>query len=337
MTPRPPSSIWDRTVRWRRSTFLPRNGGSGPCQLASRWATSTRRSARARRRWPGGRRFPDVNRGVVVTGASTGFGAAIARHLAGRGFRVFGTVRRAEDEVALARDGVTPVRMDVTDTASIARAREQVERALAGAPLEGLVNNAGIPAAGPLELFPLDELRRVLEVNLVGALAVTQAFLPLLKASRGRIVNISSIAGRGALPFMGPYAASKFALEAISDSLRRELLPFGVRVIVIEPGSFKTAIWSKVEAMDVRRYAGTPYESVLDRFPRASLRGAERAPPPDKVVRAVWRALNARRPPLRVIVTPHGWLDRIPLWIPDRWLDWLIYRFLWRGVRLPPS
>jgi len=249
---------------------------------------------------------------------------------------VFGTVRRAEDEAALERAGVTAVRMDVTDPTSIARAREQVERALAGAPLEGLVNNAGIPAAGPLELFPLDELRRVLEVNLVGVLAVTQAFLPLLKASRGRIVNMSSIAGLGALPFMGPYAASKFALEAMSDSLRRELLPFGVRVIVIEPGSFKTAIWSKVEAMDLRRYAGTPYESVLDRFRRAVLQGAERAPLPDKVVRAVGRALTARRPPLRVIVTPHGWLDRIPLWIPDRWLDGLIRRFLWRGVRLPP-
>jgi hypothetical protein len=106
---------------------------------------------------------------------------------------------------------------------------------------------------------------------------------------------------------------------------------------VIEPGSFKTAIWSKVEAMDRRRYAGTSYESVLERFRRASLRGAERSPPPDKVARAVWQVLNARRPPLRVIVTPHGWLDRIPLWIPDRWLDWLIYRWLWRGVRLPPS
>ena len=272
-----------------------------------------------------------------MTGASTGIGAAIARYLAGRGFHVFGTVRRAQDEVALTRDGVTAVRMDVTDTASIVRAREQVERALAGTPLAGLVNNAGIPAAGPLELFPLDELRQVLEVNLIGAVAVTQAFLPLLKASHGRIVNMSSVAGRGALPFLGPYAASKFGLEAVSDSLRRELLPFGVRVIVIEPGSFQTAIWSKVEAMDLRRYAGTPYESVLERFRRASLRGGERAPPPDKVARAVWRALNARRPPLRVIVTPHGWLDRIPLWIPDRWLDWLIYRLLWRRVRLPPS
>ena len=274
---------------------------------------------------------------MVVTGASTGFGAAIVRHVAGRGFRVFGTVRRAEDEAALERAGVTAVRMDVTDTASIARARKQVERALAGAPLAGLVNNAGIPAAGPLELFPLDELRRILEVNLVGAVAVTQTFLPLIKASRGRIVNMSSIAGRGALPFLGPYAASKFGLEAISDSLRRELLPFGVKVIVIEPGSFKTAIWSKVEAMDLRRYAGTPYERVLDRFRRGALRDAEQAPPPDKVVRAVWRALSARRPPLRVIVTPHGWVDRIPLWLPDRWLDWLIYRVLWRRVRLPPS
>ena len=251
-----------------------------------------------------------MNGGVVVTGASTGIGAAIARHLAERGFRVFGTVRRAEDEVALARDGVTPVRMDVTDTASIMRARGEVERALGITPLIALVNNAGIPAAGPLELFPLDELRRVLEVNLIGVVAVTQAFLPLLKVSRGRIVNISSVAGRGALPFLGPYAASKFGLEAISDSLRRELSPFGVRVIVIEPGSFKTAIWRKVEAMDLRRYAGTPYEGVLERF---------------------------RRPMLRVMVTPHGWLDRIPLWIPDRWLDWLTYRLLWRGVRLPPS
>ena len=273
----------------------------------------------------------------MVTGASTGFGAAIARHLAGRGFRVFGTVRRAEDDAALERAGVSAVRMDVTDSTGIARAREQVERALAGAPLAGLVNNAGIPAAGPLELFPLDELRRVLEVNLVGAVAVTQAFLPLLKVSRGRIVNMSSVAGRGALPFLGPYAASKFGLEAISDSLRRELLPFGVKVIVIEPGTFKTAIWSKVEVMDLRRYAGTPYESVLDRFRRGALRGAEQAPPPDKVVRAVWRALTARRPPLRVIVTPHGWLDRVPLWLPDRWLDWLIYRVLWRRAHPSPS
>src|SRR5256714_1921505 len=241
--------------------------------------------------------FVLVNRGVVVTGASSGIGAAIARDLAARSFRVFGTVRREQDGAPLEAARVTPVLMDVTDAASIARARDEVSRALAGAPLARLVHNAGIPSAGPLELVSLDQLRHVLEVNLVGAVAVTQAFLPLLKAARGRIVNISSVAGRGALPFMGPYAASKFALEGASDSLRRELLPFGVKVIVIEPGSFKTAIWGKVEAMDLRRYAGPPHERVLDRFRRAALRGAERAPPPDEVVRAVWRARPAPRPP----------------------------------------
>src|SRR3989442_13133999 len=232
-----------------------------------------------------------VRGGVGGRGACAGLGPASGRPLAGRrgGFRVFGTVRRAEDEAALERAGVTAVRMDVTDSASIARAREQVERVLAGAPLAGLVNNAGIPAAGPLELFPLDELRRVLEVNLVGAVAVTQAFLPLPKASRGRLVNMSSVAGRGALPFLGPYAASKFGLEAISDSLRRELLPFGVKVIVIEPGTFKTAIWSKVEVMDLHRYAGTPYESVLDRFLRGTLPGADEEPPPANRVRMIAR------------------------------------------------
>ncbi len=276
-----------------------------------------------------------MNRAVVVTGASTGIGAAIARHLAGRGFRVFGTIRRAEDGVALERDGIIPVRMDVTDTGSIARARDEVQHVLAGAPLAGLVNNAGIPAAGPLELLPLDELRQVLEVNVIGAVAVTQAFLPLLRAGRGRIVNISSVARRSVLPFMGPYAASKFALEAVSDALRRELRPFGVMVTVIEPGSFQSRIWSKVEKADLGRYRGTPYERVLDRFRHAALRGAERAPPPDKVARAVGRALTVRRPPLRVVVT-HGWLARLWLWLPDRWMDWLIYRLVWRAARATP-
>src|ERR1700746_2835599 len=167
---------------------------------------------------------------VLVTGASSGIGAAIARHLAGRGFRVFGTVRRPDDGAALEQDGVTPLRMDVTDPAGIARARDEVARAIGTAPLVGLVNNAGIPAAGPLELLPIDELRQVLEVNLIGVVAVTQAFLPLLRRSAGGIVNITSVAGRAALPFMGPYAASKFGLEAISDSWRRELIPFGVKV-----------------------------------------------------------------------------------------------------------
>jgi len=262
---------------------------------------------------------------VVVTGASSGIGAAIVRHLAGRGFRVFGTVRRAEDGASLEQDGVTPIRMDVTDQASIARARDQVTAALGGSPLVGLVNNAGIPAAGPLELIPIEEIRQVLEVNLLGAVAVTQAFLPLLKAARGRIVNITSVAGRAALPFMGPYAASKFGLEAISDSLRRELIPSGVKVVVIEPASFQSRIWNKVEEMDLSRYRGTPYERVMERVRQGALMAAEHAPPPDKVVSAVERALTARRPPIRVVVAPR-FLTRVWLWLPDRWLDWVVAR-----------
>ena len=178
--------------------------------------------------------------GVLITGASAGIGAAVARELAVQGFTVFGTIRRAEDEAAVTAGGAIPIRMDVTDAPSITAARAEVERALGGKPLIGLVNNAGIPAAGPLELAPLAELRRALEVNLIGVVAVTQAFLPLLKTSRGRIVNMSSLSGRTALPFLGPYAASKFGLEAISDSLRRELSSVGVDVIVIQPGNIES-------------------------------------------------------------------------------------------------
>ena len=265
----------------------------------------------------------------MVTGASSGIGAAVARELVRRGCVVFGTVRGAADAASLAARGATPVLMDVTDAASIAAARVQVERALAGRPLAGLVNNAGIAGAGPLELLPLEEFRHVLEVNLIGVLAVTQAFLPLLKAARGRIVNVSSVAGRGALPFMGPYAASKFALEAMSDSLRRELLPFRVAVIVIEPGSVQSRIWEKVEAMDLSRYRDTPYASVLERFRDAALRGAKRAPPADSVARAVGKALTARRPAIRMLVSAHPIIDRLVLRIPDRWMDWLIERAVW--------
>ena len=266
---------------------------------------------------------------VLVTGASSGIGRAVAGELVRRGFTVFGTIRRRDDAAALAALGATPVTLDVTDAATIAAARAQLEHALAGQPLAGLVNNAGIPAAGPLELLPLDELRRVFEVNVVGVVAVTQAFLPLLKAARGRIVNISSLAGRAALPFLGPYAASKFALEAISDSLRRELWPFGIEVIVIEPGNIQSKIWDKVEAMDLTRYRGTPYEAVLARFRDRALRDGRAAPPADLVARAVRRALTARRPPTRIVVSAHPWLERLAVGLPDRWLDRLMRWTVW--------
>lgn len=220
--------------------------------------------------------------------------------------------------------------MDVTEEASIARAQAELASALDGALLAGLVNNAGIPAAGPLELLPLADLRQVLEVNLVGALAVTQAFLPLLKAARGRIVNISSVAGRSALPFMGPYAASKFALEAMSDSLRRELVPFGVDVVVIQPGSVQSDIWRKVAAIDLSRYRGSPYERALERVRQFALRSGAEAPPADQVARAVLRALTSRRPPVRILVSASRVGQALLELMPARWLDRLIARQLWK-------
>ena len=270
--------------------------------------------------------------GVVVTGASSGIGAAIAGDLVRRGYRVFGTVRHAGDRAILQSVGATPVLMDVTDGEAIARAAAEVQRGLSGAPLAGLVNNAGIAVAGPLSLLPLEQLRQVLEVNLIGVLAVTQAFIPLLRAGRGggRVINISSIAGRQALPFMGPYVASKFGLEGMSDSLRRELSLEGVHVVVIEPGSVQSKIWDKVETLDISRYRGSVYWPILERFRQAALRGAKRAPSAEIVARAVGRALEARRPPLRIVVAGQPILTRLMLRIPDRILDWLIARALRR-------
>ena len=178
---------------------------------------------------------------VLVTGASTGIGEATVLHLKTLGFDAIGAVRKDEDAERLEGRGVRTVRIDVSDADQIAAARDE----LGDAPLAGLVNNAGIAVAAPLEFLPIDQLRHQLEINLIGQVAVTQAFLPALRRARGRIVNVSSIGGRVALPLVGAYNASKFALEGMSDALRRELRPFGVDVILVEPGGVKTPIWTK--------------------------------------------------------------------------------------------
>src|SRR6185312_16425833 len=184
---------------------------------------------------------------VVVTGASSGIGEACARRLAGLGFQVFAGVRRPEDGERLARDvpGLRPLILDVTDADSIAQATRTVEQQTGGRGLAGLVNNAGVAVPAPIEYQPIDDFRRQLEINLIGQVAVTQAFLPQLRAARGRIVNMSSIGGKVAVPLLGAYAASKFGLEGFSDTLRRELRPWGIRVAVVEPGTIATPIWDK--------------------------------------------------------------------------------------------
>ena len=269
------------------------------------------------------------NGAVVVTGASTGIGAATVRELAAAGYTVFGTVRRAKDTALVQAAGATPLTMDVTYRPGIVRAQESVARELGDRPLVGLVNNAGIPGVGPLELIDPEELRRTFEVNVFGVVTVTQVFLPMLRASRGRIVNISSVSAYLALPFAGPYAASKFALEAISDSLRRELLPAGVDVVVIQPGSIRTAIWEKIAAMDRSRIKDTIYEKPLEKLHQLAARSGAKGLPPENVARAVLRALRDHRPPTRILVVAGDPLGRRLLrLIPDRWIDRMVAKRL---------
>ena len=185
---------------------------------------------------------------VVVTGASTGIGRATALYLDAKGYLVFPGVRKEADAEGLRQQGsdrLAPVMIDVTDEKSIASAREQVAEAVGERGLAGLVNNAGVGGGGPIEFIPLDELRSTLEVNLIGQVAVTQAFLPLIRRRKGTIVFIASIGGRVASPFMSPYNTSKFGIEALGESLRHELAPWGIDVAVVEPGSIDTEIWSK--------------------------------------------------------------------------------------------
>jgi NAD(P)-dependent dehydrogenase (short-subunit alcohol dehydrogenase family) len=267
---------------------------------------------------------------VIVTGASSGIGAATARHLRSLGFDVLAGVRNDEAAASAREAGCEPLRLDVTDADSIAAARAEVgER-----PLAGLVNNAGVAVAGPLELVPIDDLRRQLEINVVGQVAVTQAFIPALRAGRGRIVNVSSIGGRIALPLMGAYAASKFALEAISDSLRRELADQGIEVVVVEPGGVKTPIWEKGRAEADAMLEQMPDEAVeryrakVDRVREFSHEIAERTGvEPEEVARAIGRALTERRPRTRYLVGRDA-RTRVPAskFVPDRVLDRMIAR-----------
>lgn len=220
--------------------------------------------------------------------------------------------------------GVEPLQLDVTDSGQIAAAAEAV-----GLELDGLVDNAGIAIASPLELVPLDELRRQLEVNVVGQVAVTQAFLPALRRSRGRIVLMGSIGGRSALPFLGPYAASKHALEAIADSLRLELAPFGIAVSIVEPASIRTAIWEKGAARadelsrDVAPEAAELYAARVERFRTFALSRGPGADPA-KVAEAVEHALTAERPKARYVVGRdahvRAWVERLPTRLRDRLL-----------------
>ncbi len=273
-------------------------------------------------------------RTMLITGASTGIGAACALELDRRGYRVFAGVRREEDGEALrqkASSQLVPIMLDVTDAEQIAAAVERIADTVGDAGLAGLVNNAGIVVTGPLELVPMDALRRQFEVNLFGAVAAAQACLPLLRRGQGRIVNISSVNGRISPPYLGPYSASKFALEAISDAMRGELRNSGVKVALVEPGPIATPIWRKSRnAVDELTAAAVSnlfsfYADDFDAVRRTTEQAAARALPVQRAVATVMRALTARRPKARYTV---GLQSRILIglikFLPDRLRDRLV-------------
>ncbi len=247
---------------------------------------------------------------MLVTGASTGIGRETALLLQRDGFTVFAGVRKAVDGEALAAaaSGIVPVLLDVTKPEQIAEVAAFIAERVGDAGLAGLVNNAGIASAAPLEFVPIDDLRYQLEVNVVGQLAVTQAVLPLLRLARGRIINVTSIGGLIAGQMLGPYNASKFALEAITHVLRQELAPWGIEAIAIEPGQIATPIWGTAQANSDRMLAGLPTE--VDEMYGEKIAGARRMAakaaadglPPIEVAKVIEKALTAKKPKTRYTV-----------------------------------
>ncbi len=276
---------------------------------------------------------------VLITGTSTGIGRATTLYLARRGFRVFAGVRKNEDGASLRSDASTgqidPVILDVTDAASIEAAVKTVSATLAGASLAGLVNNAGYTMTAPMEYVDIDELRQQFEVNTFGNAAVTRAFLPLLRRPGGRIVNLSSGAGKIVTPLIGPYCASKYALEAISDALRVELRGVGIHVSVVEPGFIDTPMHEKNEAQIARLLEALPteartrYEPAIGKLSAANERFSKTAAPAEEVATAVYSALTSARPRSRYPVTREAkLLAWIGPFLSDRMRDFIFGRIV---------
>lgn len=276
---------------------------------------------------------------IVVTGASSGIGHACATHLADHGATILAGYRAEEDGRRLGQHPsgrVVPVRLDITSPDDVRRIADHVAEHLAANPdnrLAGLVNNAGIGMLAPMAFTPLDDLRRILEVNVIGQVAMIQSLIEPLAASRGRVVNMSSISGRVAIPFGGLYCASKFALEAISDSLRLELEAGGIQVALIEPGVVESDIWTRTRAHAMSRLETLPplgqtwYGAYLDALDDAFEETAATAIPAERVARCVEHALFATRPRHRYVVGRDAkigaMLSRL---LPSRWMDAMIRR-----------
>jgi len=280
---------------------------------------------------------------VVITGVSTGIGWATAKLLLDRGFRVFGSVRTQADADRLGSEfgpNFTPLLFDVTDEAEVLSAARDVRAALNGETLFGLVNNAGIAVAGPVLELAADEFRRQIDVNVIGPIIATQAFGPLLgadsslKGRPGRIVMISSVAGRNGNPLMSAYSASKFAIEGLSESLRREMMLFGIDVVIIAPGAVKTPIWSKAEEVDISGFSNSPFFPALQRIRKFMLQLGETGLPAEKIAEAIAVALTSANPKFRYQITPDPMRHLITGVLPKRLVDRIIGKRL--GL-LPPA
>jgi NAD(P)-dependent dehydrogenase (short-subunit alcohol dehydrogenase family) len=280
---------------------------------------------------------------VVITGASTGIGWATAKLLLARSFRVFGSVRKAADADRLKSEfgaHFTPLMFDVTDEAAVLAAAREVRTALNGETLSGLVNNAGIAVAGPVLELAADEFRRQMDVNVIGPIIATQAFGPLLgsdpqlKGAKGRIVMISSVAGKNGNPLMSAYSASKHAIEGLSESLRRELILFGIDVVIIAPGAVKTPIWGKAEEVDVSPYRNSPFFPALESIRKLMRQLGENGLPPEKIAERIFEALTLPSPKVRYQITPAPMRHVITSVLPKRMVDKIIAKRL--GL-MPPA
>ena len=277
---------------------------------------------------------------VVITGASTGIGRAAAEYLAGEGWTVFAGVRKHSDGEPLkaTNSNIHPLILDVAKPDQVKAAVATVAKALDGQTLTGLVNNAGIANMGPLAVQPLDQFRQHFEVNVFGLLSATQAFLPLLGMDEtrtgepGRIVNITSVGGRISAPFLGAYTATKHAVEAMTDSLRRELVIYGIDAIAIGPGSVKTPIWDKAEDMNKDRpYSNTPWAEPIETFADVMLEGGRDGLDPKVIGQTIETALSADKPKARYAPVPEKLTNwTIPTRLPKRWLD----RIFWKRFGL---
>lgn len=281
-----------------------------------------------------------MKKSILITGASTGIGNHAALHLCNNGWQVFAGVRNDEAAEKLIRESgghIVPVTLDVTSAESVRQSRERIEASLGDSRLNALCNNAGVAVGGALECLPLDDIRRQYEINVFGQIAVTQAFLEHLRDTKGRLLFTSSIAGRSAVPFMGPYCSSKFALEALADALRLEVRRWGIQVSLIEPGAIRTPIWEKSTDTAQRVYDSLGkrghelYGDTLNHFFSLVQQSGTNASPVGDVTRAIEHALGSSRPRKRYLV---GWdaRQRIILeMLPTSLRDWILAKKLGLG------